>query len=131
MCLWEFLRVTIGTCVFCADGIMITNNSNNYYVFLNVFLFRIMSMTLRNINPQKEIFHHYDFPVYTTSKYRDPKLDTYRRITLKPQNSHYRMHSSNHISTQNELMIDNNVDPCANLTIDRLGTKELNTRAIQ
>ena len=21
-------------------------------------------------------FHHYDFPVYTTSKYRDPKLDT-------------------------------------------------------
>ena len=38
-------------------------------------------MTLRNINPQKEIFHHYDFPVYTTSKYRDSKLDTYRRIT--------------------------------------------------
>ena len=35
-------------------------------------------------------------------------------------------------STQNELMIDNNVDPCANLIIiDRLGTKELNTRAIQ
>ena len=60
---------------------MITNNSNNYYVFLNVFMFRIMSMTLRNINPQKEIFHHYDFPVYTTSKYQDPKLDTYRRIT--------------------------------------------------
>ena len=81
MCLWEFLRVTIGTCVFCADGIMITNNSNNYYVFLNVFMFRIMSITLRNINPQKEIFHHYDFPVYTTSKYRDPKLDTYLRIT--------------------------------------------------
>ena len=45
-------------------------------------MFRIMSMTLRNINLQKEIFHHYDFPVYTTSKYRDPKLDTYRRITL-------------------------------------------------
>ena len=44
-------------------------------------MFRIMSMTLRNINPQKEIFHHYDFPVYTTSKYRDRKLDTYRRIT--------------------------------------------------
>ena len=40
------------------------------------------------------------------------------------------MHSSNHISTQNELMIDNNVDPCANLIIDRLGTKELNMRAI-
>ena len=60
---------------------MITNNSNNYYVFLNVFMFRIMSMTLRNINPQKETFHHCDFPVYTTSKYRDPKLDTYRRIT--------------------------------------------------
>ena len=66
---------------FCADGIMITNNSNDYCVFLNVFMFRIMSMTLRNINPQKEIFHHYDFPVYTTSEYRDPKLDTYRRIT--------------------------------------------------
>ena len=79
--LWAFLRVTIGICVFCADGIMITNNSNDYYVFLNVFMFRIMSMTLRNINPRKEIFHHYDFPVYTTSKYRDPKLDTYRRIT--------------------------------------------------
>ena len=45
-------------------------------------MFQIMSMTLRNINPQKEISHHYDFPVYTTSKYRDPKLDTYRRITL-------------------------------------------------
>ena len=43
------------------------------------------------------------------------------------------MHSSNHIGTQNELMIDNNVDPCANanLIIDRLGTKELNMRAIQ
>ena len=40
-----------------------------------------MSMALRNINPQKEIFHHYDFPVYTTSKYRDLKYDTYRRIT--------------------------------------------------
>ena len=63
---------------------MITNNSNNYHVFLNVFMFRIMSVTLRNINPQKEIFHHYDFPVYTTSKYRDPKLDTYRRITHNP-----------------------------------------------
>ena len=82
MCLWEFLRVTIGTCVFCADGIMITNNSNNNnYEFLKVFMFRIMSMTLRNINPQKEMFHHYDLPVYTASKYRDPKLDTYRRIT--------------------------------------------------
>ena len=41
------------------------------------------------------------------------------------------MHSSNHISTQNELMTDNNVDLCANLIIDRLGIKELNTRAIQ
>ena len=28
-------------------------------------------------------------------------------------------------------MIDNNVDPCDNLIIDRLGTKELNKRAIQ
>ena len=35
------------------------------------------------------------------------------------------------ISTQNELMTDNNVDPCANLIIDRLVTKELNMRAIQ
>ena len=77
----RILPVTIGTCVFCADGIMITKNSNNNYVFLNVFMFRIMSMTLMNINPQKKNFHHYDFPVYTTSKYRDPKLDTYRRIT--------------------------------------------------
>ena len=34
-------------CLFCADGIMITNKSNNYYVFLNVIMFRIMSMTLR------------------------------------------------------------------------------------
>ena len=65
---------------FCADGIMITNNNNNY-VFLNIFMFRIMNMTLININPEKEIFHHYDFPVYTASKYRDPKLDTYRQIT--------------------------------------------------
>ena len=31
------------------------------------------------------------------------------------------------VSTQNELMIDNNVDLCANPIIDRLGTKELNT----
>ena len=35
------------------------------------------------------------------------------------------------VSTQNELMIDNNVDLCANPIIDRLWTKELNTRAIQ
>ena len=35
------------------------------------------------------------------------------------------------VSTQNELMIDNNVDLYANPIIDRLGTKELNTRAIQ
>ena len=34
---------------FFADGIMITNNSYNNYVFLNVFMFRIMSMTLMNI----------------------------------------------------------------------------------
>ena len=61
---------------------MITNNSNKNYIFLNVIMFRIMSMILRNINPQKEIFHHYDFPVYMASKYRDPKLDTYQRITL-------------------------------------------------
>ena len=78
----RILHVTIGTCVFCADGIMITNNSYNNYVLLNVFMFRIMSMTLRKLNQQKEIFHHYDFPVYTTSKYRDRKLDTYRRITF-------------------------------------------------
>ena len=48
-------------------------------------MFRIMSMTLMNMNPQKEIFHHYDFPIYTASKSRDPKLDTYRRITLKAE----------------------------------------------
>ena len=35
------------------------------------------------------------------------------------------------VSTQNELVIDNNVDLCANPIIDRLWTKELNTRAIQ
>ena len=34
------------------------------------------------------------------------------------------------VSTQNELMINKNVDLCANPIIDRLGTKELNTRAI-
>ena len=32
-----------------------------------------------NINPQKEIFHNYDLSRYTASKYRDIKLDTYRR----------------------------------------------------
>ena len=32
---------------------MITNNSNNNYVFLNVFMFRIMSMTLTAHNWQK------------------------------------------------------------------------------
>ena len=66
---------------FCANGIMISNNSNNNYIFFYEFMFRIMSMLLMNINPQKEIFRNYDFPVYTTSKYRDPKLDTYRWIT--------------------------------------------------
>ena len=35
------------------------------------------------------------------------------------------------VSTQSELMIDNNVYLCANPIIDRLGTKELNKRAIQ
>ena len=118
MCLWEFLRVTIGTCVFCADGIMITNNSNNYHVFLNVFMFRIMSMTLRNINPQKEIFHHHDFPVYTTSKYRDPKLDTYRRITLTATMSardrffaacYWWMGSSRKLHVRRNWPIENNV----------------------
>ena len=34
-----------------------------------------------NINPQKEIFHNYNFSVYTASKYWDMKLDTYRRTT--------------------------------------------------
>ena len=34
-----------------------------------------------NRNSQKEIFHNYDFSVYTASKYRDLKLETYRRIT--------------------------------------------------
>ena len=59
---------------FCAYGIMSTNNSNNNYVFLNAFMFRIMSMTLMNINPQKEIFHHYEFHVYTTSKVSEPEI---------------------------------------------------------
>ena len=40
-----------------------------------------MAIPFMNINPQKEIFHNYDFSVYTASKYRDLKLDTYRRIT--------------------------------------------------
>ena len=61
---------------FCADGIMITNYSNNGYVFLNVFMFQIMSMALMNINPQKEIFQHYDFPVYTASKCQISNLST-------------------------------------------------------
>ena len=39
-------------------------------------------MILMNMNPQTEIFHNYDFPVYTASKYRDPKLDTYPRILI-------------------------------------------------
>ena len=45
-------------------------------------MFQIMSMLLMNINPQKEIFHNYDFPVIRPQSrpYRDPKLDTYRRI---------------------------------------------------
>ena len=33
-----------------------------------------MSIPLMNINPQKNIFHEYDFPVYTASKYRDKML---------------------------------------------------------
>ena len=37
--------------------------------------------------------------------------------------------SVHRIQQQNELMIHNNVDPCANLIIDRLGTKELNKHA--
>ena len=43
---------------FCANGVMITNNSNDNYVFLYVFMFRIVSMLLMIINPQKEIFHN-------------------------------------------------------------------------
>ena len=54
---------------------MITNNSNNNnYVFLNVFMFRIKSMTLMNINPQKEIFHHYDFPGLYGLKVSGPEI---------------------------------------------------------
>ena len=37
-------------------------------------MFRIMSMLPMNINPQKEIFHSNDFPVYTASKYRGPEI---------------------------------------------------------
>ena len=83
--LFYFVFVCLFVCLFCADGIGITSNSNNNYVFLYVFVFRIMSMLLMNINPHKDIFHNYGFPVYTctASKYRDPKLDTYRRITPK------------------------------------------------
>ena len=117
MCLWEFLLVTIGTCVFCADGIMITNNSNNYYVFLNVFMFRIMSLTLRNINPQKEIFHHYDFPFYTTSKYRDPKLDTYRRITPLPAFFMF-IHTSRSLWLHSTYQIYNNYLICELIKIN-------------
>ena len=40
-----------------------------------------MHILLININAQKEIFHKYDFSVYTPSKYLDLKLDTYRRTT--------------------------------------------------
>ena len=41
-----------------------------------------MSILLININPQKEIFHKYDFSFYMASKYRDMELDTYQRTTL-------------------------------------------------
>ena len=40
-----------------------------------------MSILLLNINPQKEKFHNHDFSVYSASKCRDMKLDTYRRNT--------------------------------------------------
>ena len=63
---------------FSGDDIMITNDNDNY-VFLYVFIFLIVSILLMNINPQEEIFHNNS--VYTASKYRDMKLDTYRRIT--------------------------------------------------
>ena len=43
-----------------------------------------MNIFLMNKNPQKEKFHNYDFSVYTASKYRDMKLDTYRRTTQSP-----------------------------------------------
>ena len=50
------------------------------------------------------------------------------KVVLNPQ---IRRHSSNHISTQNELMCKWFMTmPCANLIIDRLRTKKLNKRAI-
>ena len=52
---------------------MITNNSNDDYVFLFVFLFQIMSMLLMKHNRH---FTQLLFPVYTAWNYRDPKLDT-------------------------------------------------------
>ena len=58
-----------------------------------------------------------------------PFGNSFIKVVLQSQNSHYRTHSSNHISTQNELMIDNNEDPCADF--DGLRTEELNKRAIQ
>ena len=62
-------------------GTMTTTNENNNIVFLYIFMCWIMTILSMNINPQKEIFHNYDFSVYTAPKYRDLKLDTYRRIT--------------------------------------------------
>ena len=47
-----------------------------------MFYFLIMSILLMKINQQKDIFYSYDFSVYTASKYRNIKLDTYRRITF-------------------------------------------------
>ena len=44
---------------------MITNNKDNNYVFLYVFVFWIMSILFISIglNPQKEIFHNYDLKI--------------------------------------------------------------------
>ena len=43
---------------FLEDGIIITNNNINYYLFLYVFISVIMDILLININPQKEISHN-------------------------------------------------------------------------
>ena len=53
------------------------------------------------------------------------------KVVLNPKTRTTECTHQTTVSTQNELMIDNNVDLCANPIIDRLGTKELNTRAIQ
>ena len=74
----------MGHAVFWGFGIIVTNKKNTNMSFNYVFMFWNMSILLMNINPQKEIFHSYDFSVKTASKYQDMKLDTYQRATRVP-----------------------------------------------